>query len=153
MKRLTRQDFYAIIRNGIEGDKPQLYETQYYLNYFDQLGDRSRLMRWNWSAFFWDGAWLFYRRMFAYGSLVLAANIVLLSFLVKLLTNPDAVSPKLLIMAYAGIKIFWGIFGNVFYLTFIRRGLARGRVPGLVEGNVLWAYFGVAAILFIAGVL
>lgn len=51
MTRLTRQDFYEIIKHGIEGDKPQFQETLYYLRFFDQLGDRTRFIRWNWAAF------------------------------------------------------------------------------------------------------
>lgn len=153
MKRLSRQDFLAIVKNRIEGDRPFLYETDYYLGYFDQLGERSRLIRWNWSAFFWDGAWMFYRRMFVYGTAVLILNTLFLYYLIEFLTKPEEGQWGILLGSYLLMKFLLGIFGNVFYLTFIRRSLAQGRVPGLVEGSVLWAYFGLVAILFIAGVL
>ncbi len=39
--------------------------TQYYLDYFERLGDRPWGASWNWPAFFVTSLWLLYRKMWA----------------------------------------------------------------------------------------
>lgn len=153
MTRLTRQDFYEIIKHGIEGDKPQFQETLYYLRFFDQLGDRTRFIRWNWAAFFGDGAWMFYRRMFAFGMFVLLINIYCFYQFGLTFAGRNQKGWFVAGALYLLIKLILGVFANILYTSFIRRSLARGKVPGLVEGNVIWPYMAVLVITFVVGAL
>lgn len=143
MNKLTREDFYEAVKGPNEGARPSLYETQYYLRYFDKLGDRERFIMWNWAAFFADGAWMFYRRMFGYASVLILVNLISLYFIIDAVVQSNYWAMVWPISVHLGIKFWLGLFGNIIYTAHVRRMYAKGKMPVPVEGDILWAYFAI----------
>ncbi|USO01690.1 MAG: DUF2628 domain-containing protein [Alphaproteobacteria bacterium] len=143
MRKLTREDFYNAVKGPNEGGRPSLYESHYYMNYYDKLGDRSRFIQWNWSAFFGGGAWMFYRRMFGFASAIIFINLFCIYFIIDGALEKNYTRLIWPIIVHVGIKVWLGIFGNIIYTAHIRRVLTKRKVPTTIEGDILWAYYAI----------
>lgn len=153
MKHLSRQNYFQIIKNRIEGDKPILNETIYYLSYYDNIGNQKQIIKWNWAAFFWDGAWMFYRRMFGYGCVVLVLNLVFFHYLKLSLNEPTRATSITIIGLYLCSKFLLGTFANTLYASFVRSCFSSKKIPGFVEGQTILVYLGLITIIVLAGLL
>jgi hypothetical protein len=99
-------------------------ETLYYEQKYARFKDQDIFVSWNWGAFFFGLAWLWYRKMYAY-----FFALMILQFFIQLLIqyrfasgysefNPD-VSWALAQFFIENI-LLCGLFGNAIYFRFLR---------------------------------
>lgn len=83
--------------------------TQYYVKNFNNLKQLNKKTSWNWPAFLVTPAWLFYRKMYIHGIIVMAFNTLVSQYLSLVLSL--AVSAAI------------GVFANYVYMDYLE-GLA-----------------------------
>lgn len=113
---------------------------QYYQQKFMEMRAGNKKSSWNWSAFFFNASWCFYRKMYKVGFIFLGAQLILSLFQIRFL--------NLLVM------IPLGIFGNYFYMRYTEEALKKAEsVPDLQRCNYLRKKGGtsVVAILILYG--
>lgn len=96
--------------------------SKYYLDAFRKL-DEGRAS-WNWAAFFFQGMWMFYRKMYLYGLLSLALDFA--TFFV--ITSSSSISAVfgLSFVCNIAYKCLYGYFGNIIYYSVVKERIADG---------------------------
>lgn len=82
--------------------------SEYYMNKFQTMKTEIKKTSWNWPAFLCIGYWFIYRKMYAYGAI-----LVLMTFLLSF-TDSVLISISGLI-----VTICIGIYGNYIYMVFL----------------------------------
>ena len=95
---------------------------EYYLDAFKKL-DEGR-SSWNWAAFFFQGMWMFYRKMYLYGifSLLIDCSVF---FLITSSHSVSAVFGLSTVFNFA-YKCLYGYFGNRIYYSVVKERIADG---------------------------
>ena len=78
----------------------------YYIAKFADMKQKNKKATWNWPAFLVTPAWLVYRKMYAYGAIVWAVNMLLEE-----------------IWSFGGfvLSILFGVFANYIYMTHLEK--------------------------------
>jgi hypothetical protein len=102
----------------------------YYIPRMKEIRKNEKMVSWNWSAFFFDFLYFFYRKMYGIGALVMSLYIAssvpqyILFFKRMAYDNIDFIPPELqslsfiadiCTMLFFGIKVLCGLFGNFLY--------------------------------------
>lgn len=97
---------------GADADIQKLVGTksEYYLPKFQEMKAQNKKTSWNWPAFLVSPYWMIYRKMYAYGAVVLGV-----SFVLSLLGA--TVGFLLALCGYIAL----GLFGNYIYLNFLEK--------------------------------
>lgn len=95
---------------------------EYYLNAFKKLDeDRDS---WNWAAFFFQGMWMFYRKMYLYGFLSLMIDFTVFF---SIMSSRTVVSTfGLSFVCNLAYKCLYGYFGNRLYYSVVKERIAGG---------------------------
>ena len=83
------------VRERLIGSK-----TEYYLPRFEKMRNEDKMVSWNWVAFLFPAPWLFYRKNYVAGSIVLALQVIVV-VLLSLLMEPFMVQSETLMQAFA----------------------------------------------------
>ena len=97
----------------------------YYLTAFDRL-EKSKTNTWNWSAFFFGGFWILYRKMYLYAFiLIMGVCIIPLSY--SMLTD-IGLSEIGIISASSSLVLhsLLGYFGNALYYRLVKKRVSEG---------------------------
>lgn len=126
--------------------------SQYYRQKFMEMRMENKKISWNWSAWFFNVTWCFYRKMYKVGFIFLS-----IQFLAVLLSE---IQPILTLLTSLAL----GVFGNHFYMRYTEEALKKAEnVPDLLRytylrkkggtsvGAVLLLFGGALFIGFIAG--
>lgn len=102
----------------------------HYLLSWDAL--QHRTLSWNWSAFLFGDAWLFYRKMYAYGFLYTGLRIVFASLLASFPVLPEVLMEHdwllQILMPHALLmNLVLGLLADPLYQSHATRKLARAR--------------------------
>ena len=73
---------------------------RYYLPRFEKMRNEDKMVSWNWVAFLFPAPWLFYRKNYVAGSIVLALQVIVV-VLLSLLMEPFMVQSETLMQAFA----------------------------------------------------
>ena len=96
--------------------------SRYYLDAFKKLDeDRDS---WNWAAFFFQGMWMFYRKMYLYGLLSLALDFAIFFIIISFPTINTAFG--LSFVCNIAYKCLYGYFGNRIYYSVVKERIADG---------------------------
>lgn len=96
--------------------------SRYYLDAFKKL-DKGRVS-WNWAAFFLQGMWMFYRKMYLYGLLSLALDFA--TFLIIMSFPSISTTFGLSFVCNIAYKCLYGYFGNRIYYSVVKERIADG---------------------------
>ena len=102
----------------------------HYLLSWDAL--QRRALSWNWSAFLFGDAWLFYRKMYGYGFLYTGLRIAFASLLISLPVLPDTLMEydwlwQILMPHTLLMNLVLGLLADPLYQSHATRKLARAR--------------------------
>ncbi len=104
--------------------------SHYFLPKMKELHFEEKILSWNWSAFFFDFFYFFYRKMYLLGSLILAfwAITTVPAFIYMFETigysNPDLIPQNILALGtianicsflFTGVRVLCGLFANYLY--------------------------------------
>ncbi|MDQ7056660.1 MAG: DUF2628 domain-containing protein [Persephonella sp.] len=89
--------------------------ADYYIEKFKKFEESGGALSWNWAAFFLGLLWVFYRKMYLYGAIILLGI-----FLIGALTAVGS-NPLLSIGIQLWLWIGFGAFGNYLYYTFVKK--------------------------------
>lgn len=97
---------------GIDADIEKLVsaKSEYYLPKFQEMKAQNKKTSWNWPAFLITPYWMIYRKMYAYGAVVLGV-----SFVLSLLGA--TIGFLLSLCGYIAL----GLFGNYIYMNFLEK--------------------------------
>ena len=87
-------------------------KSEYYMPVFWQMRTQNKMTSWNWAAFLITPFWMIYRKMYAYGAIVLGVALVL-----------GLISPLLTLAGYVAC----GIFANYLYMTHLDKLAQQAR--------------------------
>lgn len=96
--------------------------SKYYLDAFKKLDEGH--VSWNWAAFFFQGMWMFYRKMYLYGFLSLALDFAVF---VMILSSPSIGTAFGLSFVFnIAYKCLYGYFGNIIYYSIVKERIDDG---------------------------
>lgn len=95
---------------GINADLQQLVgkKTEYYATKFQMMKSHGKSYSWNWAAFLVTPYWMMYRKMYGYGAVVLAADIII-----------SLIGSGFLSLLILGAYIAFGFLGNGIYMKYL----------------------------------
>ena len=96
--------------------------SKYYLDSFKKL-DKGQTS-WNWAAFFFQGMWMFYRKMYLYGLFSLAFDFV--TFFIIVSSPSIGTTLGLGFICNIAYKCLYGYFGNRIYYSVVKERIADG---------------------------
>ncbi len=98
----------------------------YYLKRFESFDNRGGgfIASWNWAAFFFNGLWALYRKMYAVFFVVLGISFISAIFNILAFISP---TPPLGILIRVVLMIGFGIYGNALYYRHTKRKIAKAR--------------------------
>jgi len=96
--------------------------SKYYLNAFKKLEEGCD--SWNWAAFFLQGMWMFYRKMYLYGLFSLALDFAI--FFVIMSSTSIRISFGLSFVCNIAYKCLYGYFGNRIYYSVVKERISDG---------------------------
>ena len=96
--------------------------SKYYLDAFEKL-DEGRAS-WNWAAFFFQGMWMFYRKMYLYGLFSLALDFA--TFFIITSSSSIGTAFGLSFVCNIAYKCLYGYFGNRIYYSVVKERIAGG---------------------------
>lgn len=96
--------------------------SKYYLDAFKKL-DEGRIS-WNWAAFFLQGMWMFYRKMYLYGLFSLILDFA--TFFVIMSSPSIRTAFGLSFICNIAYKCLYGYFGNRIYYSVVKERIADG---------------------------
>ena len=96
--------------------------SKYYLDSFKKL-DKGQTS-WNWAAFFFQGMWMFYRKMYLYGLFSLAFDFV--TFFIVVSSPSIGTTLGLGFICNIAYKCLYGYFGNRIYYSVVKERIADG---------------------------
>jgi hypothetical protein len=82
MINITREQFFAFIKNKHDSEGKISPETQYYLDYFDRYQRTGDKIGRNWSSL-WGPGWFCYRKMYLSGCLLGLVDILSIHWLIS----------------------------------------------------------------------
>lgn len=85
-------------------------KEEYYVSKFLEMKKEDKKTSWNWPAFLITPYWLIYRKMYAYGGAVLAANLLL-----------SLIGGALCSLLSLAIDVVAGIYGNYIYMDYLEK--------------------------------
>lgn len=77
---ISRDQFLEFVKNkktSVDSD----HKAEWYAKKFDLKEDKKILYSWNWAAFLFGSLWVFYRRMYFYGMLLVFIPVFLVLLL------------------------------------------------------------------------
>ncbi|NHB56599.1 DUF2628 domain-containing protein [Acinetobacter sp. 194] len=125
------------------------YET-YYQEKFNQITPKKQMAGFNIGAFFFGLMWLFYRKMYGYGLILL--GLILVSCVIPI---PEAIDRGISI----ALAVTMGMFGNTLYKNFVEKKIKEieRSHPDSIEqelerqgGTNIWAGIGILFVAVIA---
>ncbi len=147
--------------------------AQYYLPRFTKMCKRDTAVSWNWAAFLLTPYWLWYRKQFLYGTLVLLFEILqtcctaffmygylgaastdgyadLMALMQQHMTDPVFIRWEMVILLCSVvqilIRIFFGIVGNYLYFRIGKKRILKGMANG-VPASAMMHSGGVSVLL------
>jgi Protein of unknown function (DUF2628) len=120
MTNITREQFHAFVNKEEHHPGAITSGTLHYLTYFDKYSTTGKKINWNWSAFFSLSMWWLYRKMYAYGFLVIFV-LILSDLLWAYLLGPWGV-----LVSWLFPSILGGLYGDYLYLRHASKKIAKG---------------------------
>lgn len=118
---IPTKDIFDLVHCEGETVERKVSETIYYEEKYAKFKDKSIFISWNWAAFFFGMAWLWYRKMYAY-FFVLAFVLFFTELIIKYrspLSEFEEFVGEAIVLFVVNILIC-GIFGNSIYFRFLR---------------------------------
>lgn len=121
---IPAKGIFDLVHFEDETIKNKTIETIYYEQQYERFKTKSLFFSWNWGAFFFGAAWLWYRKMYAY-----FFTLMILQFLIQFILQYRFVSgySKLnpetawgLVQFFIINMLLCGLFGNAIYFRFLQ---------------------------------
>jgi hypothetical protein len=124
--KITRDQFYEFIRKSDDTPESISSSTQEYLAYYDSVQETGKATKFNLFAFLFAPFWLFYRKMYLYGVLLIvfwnSVGLLQHKMLFQLGHEHSIfIAPFALI-----VHILVGVYGNYLYLHHADKMVAKG---------------------------
>ncbi|ACO03033.1 MAG TPA: DUF2628 domain-containing protein [Persephonella sp.] len=94
-------------------------KSDYYIKKFEKF-EKGGSISWNWSAFFFGVLWMFYRKMYLYGTGIFL-GILFLNIILEILKVNPVVSTGVSLWLWIG----FGMFGNYIYYIFVINSIKK----------------------------
>ena len=139
----AQEDHYKTLFIG------EKYQT-YYKEKFDQITPKKLMAGFNIAAFFLGIAWLFYRKMYAYGFVCIG-----LLFLLGMIEGYFNINEN---ASNIGLAVFFGLMGNTLYKQFVEKQIstAQQSAAGNLEeqvrqkgGTNIWAALAIVTVIIL----
>jgi len=133
----TKENFFNFMKSkkGETIDAPS-YATRHYLAAFDQYQEKKsffKIIKFNWAACIFSWLWLFYRKMYLFGFIMISTELI--SYIFPAIFSPCYYNNEIQDDIWNPIGIFvtliemliYGMIGTPLYLWFSERKIAVGQ--------------------------